>query len=650
MQRFLKFPLRHFLFCAALFVTILIYLPSLSSKFVFDDVSNIIDSEFIKISDLSISSLLSSTSTGGDVNGRPLAMMTLAVNYYFNALDPYGYKAVNLAIHLVTGMLIYILVTSLLRTSNLEEFNDEASQKYMPFWVTLLWLVFPINFLPVVYVVQRMASMAALFTVAGMVLYVKMRQQEKNVGRVRNPLWIGGILIVFVLAVLSKESGVLLVLHLVALEVFFFRFSSNTKGGAIFLKLMVALVLVIPVCFVISYLIKYPDYFQTSYLNRDFTVYERTLTEFRIVVTYLKQMLLPVLGDFSLHHDDIQVSQSIFQPLTTLWSIFSLIALCLLSVLWRKTSPLAAYGIMVFFIGHILESTVVALDLMYEHRNYLSSFGISLVLISFFLKLNEKKFLIKKKVGLGSAVIFVIVANSMYTTFSRANLWSNELARLQYAAYQHPSSPRINNEIGTLYAKMSMVESPYKAGLIDKSIRHQYAYTNLNKTGTEGLIGIIFLMSYHDMDISSDLLLDFEHRIGATTSPVSLVQAIEGINSCFNLKICGISKEIASELVDLALDNKSLEYSARYHGLALVAASKFYFNTLQRPDVAIPLLDKAVSSHGDEPKYLLYRARMLVASGLTELAKRDIEKLESLHDSIFGNQIDELKSALSVAI
>lgn len=646
MQRFSKLSLQPLLFCAALFATILLYLPSLSSKFVFDDISNIIDSEFIKISDLSVRSLLSSTSTGGDVNGRPLAMMTLAVNYYFNALDPYGYKIVNLVIHLVTGILIYILMTSLLRTPSINGPNDETSQKYLPFWVALLWLVFPINFLPVVYVVQRMASMAALFTVAGMVLYVKMRLQDKNVGWAKYSLWMASISIVFALAVLSKESGVLLALHLVALEVFFFRFSSNTKGGAIFLRLMVALVLVAPVFLITYYLIRHPDYFQTSFLNRDFTVYERALTEFRVVVIYLKQMLFPVLGDFSLHHDDIKVSKSIFQPLTTLWSIFALVALCLLSVLWRKKSPLVAYGIMVFFIGHTLESTVIALDLMYEHRNYLSSFGICLVLISLFLKMNEKNFLMQKKVYWGTAIIVIMVANSMYVTYSRANLWSNELVRLRYAAYQHPNSPRINNEIGTLYAKMSMVDSPYKTALIDKSISHQNVYTNLNKTGTEGLMGIIFLMSYHDMDISNELLLEFEHRISTTTSPVSLVQAIVGVNSCFNLETCGISKEVAAELVGLALDNKSLEYSARYHGLALVAAAKFYFNTNQRPDIAISLLDRAVSSHGNEPKYLLYRARMLVVTGLTELAKRDIEKLERLHGSVFYNQINELKNAL----
>ena len=498
MRNILKIQLPSVLFFVALLLSVLVYFPSLNSGFLFDDVSNIIDAEFIRISELTFDSLLSAASSGGDLNGRPLAMISFAINYYIGGIDPYSYKIVNLAIHLLTGIALYYLLSQLLKTELIKSSIRLQGIKFLPVAVVSLWLISPINFLPVVYVVQRMTSMATFFMVVGMLSYVQLRTERAETNIIRAIFLVACILISTILAILCKENGILLVLHLVLIECIFFKFRSRFRWRSSALYILMTLVFIAPVLIAVSYLIKYPDYFDTSYINRNFTAAERVLTEFRVLVLYLKQMLFPVLGDFSLHHDDVDVSTSILQPLTTLWSVFILLFISIVGFVSRNNAPLISYGIAVFFIGHTIESSVFALDLMYEHRNYLSSFGICLATISFLFNLNNKDILKSWRVGIGTIATIMVLINSVYVTASRSNLWSNDLDRLQYAILKHPNSPRINNEIGALYAKMSAVDSPYKEMLIEKAIYHQKLYTALDENGTEGLVGMISLASYHE--------------------------------------------------------------------------------------------------------------------------------------------------------
>jgi hypothetical protein len=128
------------------------------------------------------------------------------------------------------------------------------------------------------------------------------------------------------------------------------------------------------------YLIYNPERLLSHYGFRDFTVIERVLTEFRIVIDYFRLIVLPNVGDMGLYHDDIIVSTSLFHPVSTLLSLLLIVGLLVSAFYAKAKYPLFSLGILWFFGGHILESTVYPLDLMFLHRNYLPSIGIFLAL------------------------------------------------------------------------------------------------------------------------------------------------------------------------------------------------------------------------------------------------------------------------------
>ncbi len=115
-----------------------------------------------------------------------------------------------------------------------------------------------------------------------------------------------------------------------------------------------------------------------AYTGRAFDMEERLLTQARVVTLYVGQILLPRPGAMPFFYDGLPYSTGWLQPPTTLWSALFLLGLFGLGLGLLRRRPLAAFGILFFFAGHLLESTLLPLELAFEHRNYLPSLGLIL--------------------------------------------------------------------------------------------------------------------------------------------------------------------------------------------------------------------------------------------------------------------------------
>ena len=151
---------------------ILIYANSLDGPFLFDDENNIKDNVHLRITSLSPAEVLTAGLSSRDPR-RAVAYSSFALNYYFHQYDTFGYRLVNVLIHSITGILIYYLVKTTLGLAALRE--RYTKQREIAFFVALIWLVHPLGTQSVAYIVQRMNSMAALFYVLSMLLYVQAR-------------------------------------------------------------------------------------------------------------------------------------------------------------------------------------------------------------------------------------------------------------------------------------------------------------------------------------------------------------------------------------------------------------------------------------------------------------------------------------------
>jgi len=303
--------------------------------------------------------------------GRPLAMATLAANALFSD-QPAAFKAVNLVLHLGTGSLILLFVRLLARTR-----YPRRSADLLALVVALAWTLHPLQVSTVAYVVQRMTILSALFCVWALLLYGRRRLAEMANGRPTPWMaWLPPLAILPALALLGKENGALLPVLLGTLEMTLFRLRGSTPTRRLLTGYFgLTLVLVLGAAL---WLLLVPGATAAGYSGRAFDMGERLLTEARVVTLYVGQILLPRLGDMPFFYDGLPYSTGWLAPPTTLVCALFLLALFALGLGLIPRRPLAAFGILFFFAGHLMESTLLPLELAFEHRNYLPSLGLIL--------------------------------------------------------------------------------------------------------------------------------------------------------------------------------------------------------------------------------------------------------------------------------
>lgn len=438
MQKPLKVSYQLLGFFIIALTVFLVYQQGLHGEFIFDDYGNIEQNPHIQITQLNTSTLSESALSGsaGPLK-RPVAMLSFALNYYF--ADGHHYTALkltNLVIQITCAWLLFILYLHILQLPSVKK-NNAIKSKTLPliaFSIALLWAVHPINLTSVLYIVQRMTSLSTLFTLATLIFYLKARCNT-HPSSFKNILFYSASIISFLFAIFSKESALLIPFYCLLIEwaffyqaspwTFFYALSKRSKW-IIWLSLGL-LTLVIGL-----YALNYASH---GYGNRTFTLIERVLTESRVVCFYISLIILPRINAFGLFHDDIALSSSIIDPWTTIVALIFIIGLVTVAIRSRKKKPLFAFGVLLFFTAHLMESTIFGLEIAHEHRNHFASIGLIIALTGLFIhspSFNRKVYFL---VTGGFFIIFAL------TTTLRSYEWKDNFHLAQYEASHHPASP-----------------------------------------------------------------------------------------------------------------------------------------------------------------------------------------------------------------
>jgi len=421
-------------------LTVATYLPGLSGPLLLDDLPQL--EPLIQQSAHYPSELFGNyiLSTSGPT-GRPVAMATFITDAVTHGPDVWWWKFNNLMLHLISGLLVCWLTALLLQALPKKTGVDPWIAGVV---VGGLWLLHPIQVSTVLYTVQRMTELSTLFVFAGLICYVKGRLlHDRSV--LAGWMLIGiGFFVFYPLGVLSKENALIYPVYCSLVELIVFQFSGPLPAkrqvkifhGALLTGYVLAAVFV---------LANFSSIVLESYATRDFTLGERVLTQFRVVATYLSQILLPMQRSMGFFHDDVAVSTGLFSPVTTLMSALLVVSLVASSLIFRRKLPLFAFGVLFFFASHVVESSVLGLELMFEHRNYTGTFGILIALMA--LALHAKKHL---KVAVAVAVISLLAFS--FLTWQRSLTWSSPASLYQYAYISHPGSSRVNLVYANAYA------------------------------------------------------------------------------------------------------------------------------------------------------------------------------------------------------
>ena len=415
-----------------------IYIPSLSGGFLFDDIPNIVDNSAVHLAAFDYANLrntLSGVSAGP--LGRPVSVISFALTHLFFGLDPFAFKAINLAIHAINGILVGGLVALLLKNLHLAGLSDRT-RTWLPIWVAAVWLIHPIHFIAISMAVQRMTLLAGTFTLLALIAHFK----AMHANRASSARWwlLVGWVVFWPLAFLSKESALLFPAFAMLAA---WISSQNGAGSKVSRKYLLLGGTVFVLMGAAMFLLLGWSWLQAGYAMRDFTLMERLLTQARVLWFYLAQTLLPSYSRFGLYLDWYPVSKGLLEPLTTLLALLGWGVILSLAFRYRHRWPIVAFGLMWFLVGHSLESTFVPLEIAHEHRNYLAALGpilaVSLMLVSTLsrLQLEQKEFI------LGVAAFAAIGVLGTITALRSVQM-SDALVGSQIEATRHDASARAN--------------------------------------------------------------------------------------------------------------------------------------------------------------------------------------------------------------
>lgn len=436
-----------------LLVTTFVYSPGLQGPFVFDDQPNITFNLDIALTDLKPESLRRAafSNQSGPLK-RPLPALTFGLNHYAAGgfADTFLYKATNLIIHLTNAILVWWLSFLLLKQLSRRGLSlPNRLQSWLPSLIAGAWALHPLLLTSVLYVVQRMTSLSALFVLAGLIVFVYGRQRLEQGNRHGYLLMVLGLIGGVLLGLTSKENAALLPLLILVVEFVIFDRVAESANKRRRLYSFYGLMVLLPVVVASAWLATHPQLILGGYSVRDFTLPQRLLTEARVLWFYVSLILFPRIGAFGIYHDDIAISTGLLTPWTTLPAVLGLIGAATAALVFYRRYPLFSFAVLWFLVAQSMESSFIPLEIAHEHRNYLPSFGIIMAGISGIALAAQKL----QRPKLGTALLAFYIAVLAGVTYSRAHTWASEEQIIETAARNHPRSPRSQYILAELYSK-----------------------------------------------------------------------------------------------------------------------------------------------------------------------------------------------------
>jgi Flp pilus assembly protein TadD len=443
-------------------VGIFVYSNTFNSPFVLDDIFYITDSHDLKdplffLDSAKIDALPGSMGTVKEqFRNRIVGHFTFWLNYRMHGLNIMDYHLVNLLIHLLNALLVYLLVILTFKTPFIKDrtaydssFNADTG-KMIAFLCALLFVVHPMQTQAVTYITQRFTSLVTLLYLLSLALYVKARLSEQSGCRYA---YYFISLVSAILAMKTKEISFTLPVIITLYEFMFFKGSLKKRIG--YLSPFLLTMAIIPLTLLYSgssgSLLK-----GISEVSKETATIPRAdylFTQFSVIATYIRLLFLPIDQnvdyDYPVYHSFFM--PQVYLPFLFLLSIF-ILAVYLLYRSRKETAfswgfRLISFGILYFFIALSVESSLIPIkDVIFEHRVYLPSFGFFLCFtVCIFLIKNRLREPLNRAVIPALLLLIIILAG---TAYSRNAIWSSSLSLWEDVVKKSPLKARPHNNLG----------------------------------------------------------------------------------------------------------------------------------------------------------------------------------------------------------
>lgn len=422
-----------------MFITTLVYSNTFSVPFLFDDFTSIENKAHIYSQDI--------YALYNNFGSRFITYATFKVNYQINGLDVWGYHLVNLTIHLLASVCVYIFANQLFKfnSSLIEVKENKYNQYFFALLVTLFFALHPLQTQAVTYIVQRTAALAALFYIATLISFIQLRTSKKVTQKVFYTLL---TIIFLLLAFFSKQNTYTLPVSLLLIEMVFIYQLNNKQFSDLIKPTVILSAVFFPALAYI--LISYPEFLSKLDLitreTNDFTRMQYLETQLGVVLLYIKLFFLPLSQQIEYIYP---IEDGVF--FNSLGYIFIYLTAILFAALKIKTKPILTFSILFFFIAHLVESAFIPIsDLVFEHRSYLPNLSLCLI-VSYFLMSTFRK---NRNITL--LIVISLLVALFVLTYHRNSVWADEEALYKHELRMSDKKTRIHGMLGNYYFEHGM--------------------------------------------------------------------------------------------------------------------------------------------------------------------------------------------------
>ncbi len=460
------------------FLTGLMYWPSLNYPFQFDDIANIAKRFSIRTEN---------TFSVWARNTRWVSDWLNNLNYRLGGFDPFWYRAFNLIIHLTAGIIVFFLTYALCNLLEKKQFFVKNAL-YISFTTAGLFLLHPVQTQTVSYVIQaRQEGLASLFVLMTLLAYIKTMTTSHRMARLAYGSW-------FVSAALlsrgTKELVIVLPFLMLLVEWFFVaqedwqvfkrRFAIGAAIASVFL-------LAVLYQHSWSFLKDVLSFNATTVNNRGniltpdpFTIitpWMYFISELRVLVHYLAIFFWPF--GISVEYDWKIASgfftSQVLLPALFLTALFGMV----IRFLWRKEQLIVTFGLIWFYLVMAPRSTIIASpELVCDYKTYLASYGVLFMmgvwLVQGAYKIAQQLkdraiWLVSSEAQMALLSLMLLVVG--IGSHERNKVWATAVDFWQDNARKAPGKARVHNNLGVALSE---------AGRYDESIPLYYKAISLD--------------------------------------------------------------------------------------------------------------------------------------------------------------------------
>ncbi|HBQ64125.1 MAG TPA: hypothetical protein DD727_04220 [Clostridiales bacterium] len=394
-----------------------VYANGMKAPFTLDDFSSIEDNPAIQ-------DLKNIGAIWNFYTNRFLLYLSIAVNYAIHGTSLSGYHIVNISLHAINGMLVFRLLSTLLR---LPVLNRALPQRHI-LWIALpgaaLFICHPMQVNAVTYIIQRTTALAAAFSLLSLLFYLYFRLRDRN-------LYFMFCLVFMLFAMFTKENTIILPVLIAFMEFLLSRgFRKITTGKLITVFILLILFLpVIPASNLVLNGYNQSDPNSTFKASTSLNRLHYFYTQQNVIVTYIRQWFVPdnLCFDYSNH---FSISKTLWENNAWL-SMLVLILLGISAVFGLFYNKWISLGIGWFFIGLSVESSFISIkDVYFEHRMYFPMIGLCMVLIGLFFGWKHSVFQNRENVtgsGRKSLNAYGLLLGIMILAFTPVTIYRNYL-------------------------------------------------------------------------------------------------------------------------------------------------------------------------------------------------------------------------------